>query len=740
MEEKKTRSSQLLESDVSNSYKAFHIFVFKRLPVILVLVLAGILAYYYVFLGSKDKNNIVDRTEIEAPIKENYRKLYTTTLQHDAVQTIIKDGYLAMKDTVLTSVWNLIKVKGWNMPNMVNTNIDSLPEMRTFAKTWYDINQLEALIKDIILDGQASTPPFSVSRTLLTVENIEEQFSLSCLKGVKLNTYLCDKYVESFLDVMHLYRLDTIPEQLKEMYTHLDTEQQQKFCLGMEKFILFSHTDNGTIGEVIRKCGKSHFAKYLSYKTFYTAKKGIIKWGVSESMNTSHDINMYLILSLQQSIAKNITRARINVNSIHAYLDLVEKVMLRSKNTAIAPIYYDWVFWFNEYILKEGLQKARYSQSNLQSDIEMIIPKILKIDNGNQAIWIPWLRDSLLNPAVAELGKNIGTSKLVHLDALQRITDFVNDLSFFVFTKNAYKENTDQRVVNVMGYIIIQYEGKNYNLNTTLEMDASSFRILHVTIDWYPVFNTALNKLLKNNFFSLPDLYQYINKNLKFYFDNEQISFCSLVQKTFWWVSDPFQSQENEHNKKYQVFCSPEKVRIVGEETTYTIGISWFSVQTITVSDPVLQDALTQHFIKDTTSDIDLVGLIEGIVYYTPEEKEKVYTGSTKVIVVLDKIREYMNIKATDVIEQGDIILAEIIVQDIPFIIHYDFETDTIKTVFFKGIRVAPWSEHFLKVPSFNLTLSKENQSNINVFLIEPLEYIKKKNPYIYLQYLKLTK
>lgn len=116
------------------------------------------------------------------------------------------------------------------MPYVVNINIDTLPEMKYFSDSGYDIKVFESLIDDVIIRSYTTSDVYTFHRHTLPVKNLNEYFSLSCLQGVKINNYLCDKYVNKFLDVLYLYDLNSVSDQLPEIYRYLDENQQQRFC------------------------------------------------------------------------------------------------------------------------------------------------------------------------------------------------------------------------------------------------------------------------------------------------------------------------------------------------------------------------------------------------------------------------------------------------------------------------------------------------------------------------------
>ncbi len=753
MVEEKKVSTEQLEDQVSHWYFSVYTFVFKIFPVFLVILCAGILFYFFVLTGNDENTEEVvkEKTLIQTSVKNNYERLFSLSEISDDVKILIQDWYLHQDDDILDSLWNLLRVKGWIMPNIVHTNILSLPDIHSFSSSGYDVKQLEKIIKDIVVDTPDSFDSVSVSREVLPISDIEKTFSLSCLNGVKLNNYVCNKYVESFLETFYLYDLDTIVPQLQSLYDHLDDNQKKEFCKGLEKYSLFTHSENIALWWLMRNCWKLPLLIYSRNKDFYITKKFIEKAIVWDMKSRNMQTNIYLILSLQQAITKDIKDKHININMIYSYLSLVDTVMLSDTTVNIKKIYYDWMFWFNEYILKKGLEKARYSQSHLQSDIERLIPQINKINNGKKSMGIKWLKDSLLNPAIASLGARVDDEIEKHtFEPLQRISDLANDLSFFVLIEDYYKDPEKKDIVVLKWYFMPQYEWERYKLYSTVEIAVRDFRVVALDIQNYANFTKTLNILIEKNFFSLPDLYNYIKKNIKFYLTDQGTDFCSLLKGAFGGDTSPhFQKEvkssslDGQHkNTIYDVYCTEKKVYISWSGVNYSLTLDGLSIKKIRVNNPELEKILNTKFSLDvSTTEIDLVNLIQDIVYYQkPEEKQQIFTGSTKVIVVLDKIKEYMNIRATDVVEQGDIILAEIIVQDIPFIIHYDFDSDTIKTIFFKWLKTSENSEHYLKVNNFDLQLHKNNQKVLNAFLIEPLEYIKKKSPYVYLQYLRLTK
>ncbi len=746
-----------VRKEIEKKYPLFHKFMFNVLPLLLLFSLLGTVFWYYI-IKTNPITDTIQNTAEEPQVQQRISSLYDgDTHDHikkqEEIALMIQDWALSLEEdtSVLISDSNLIQVKWWTLPRYSRIDISQLPSMDQFLSSWYDHNTLINTIQNTLLSTKYAPIKEAISRSLLPINTIREYFSLDCLYWLKIDNHLCNKYVDIFLDRFYLYDLDNTSEELSNIYNKLDLQQKEKLCTNLLIYTDFSRSMNSDLERILKKCWKNYHNHYLDHKYFTLSNIALDKNIVSQRNIHNHISDLYLLLSMQQKIYTKLKKWYINADFITEYIDFVDNIMVKNTYKNIPNLYNIWTYYFNDKILKTTLEDLKYLNPTLQNDIDRVIPYLTKINEGNNSMGISWLKDTLAHYTVEDWKNNtITIHHQKELSSIERITNTLSNFSSFALIDAYYTNWSTENDVILEGYFIVYDNTEKYTLNTKLTIDPWSLNIRSIVIDNYETFSDILNKVLKRNNFSIPELHQYIGKNINFYSKKEEeLRFCRTLKMTLApllngkdttkentsWKDNTYDTYNN--HTKNKISCTKEKVDILLHTIRYTITIDGLSITSIYVSDPKIHAMVNKLFLGSTTTEIDLISLIEDIITYKIDEnKSEIFSWSTDVIIALDAIREYMNLFATNVVESGGIILAEIKVQDIPFIIQFDVENNLIKEVFFKWIKLN--EEDFdLKVYNFNLHLSKENRRNINLFLIDPLRYIKSVNPRVYLQYLK---
>jgi len=105
---------------------------------------------------------------------------------------------------------------------------------------------------------------------------------------------------------------------------------------------------------------------------------------ISKSIYNDSEINAYKLLSVQQSIYKDIINNRINTTNILQYLDFLKELLAADK---IDAFYKDLSYRFdNKYILPRIENPDNPIAKNRKSDADEIIKQITIVNNGSELL------------------------------------------------------------------------------------------------------------------------------------------------------------------------------------------------------------------------------------------------------------------------------------------------------------------------------------------------------------------
>ena len=100
----------------------------------------------------------------------------------------------------------------------------------------------------------------------------------------------------------------------------------------------------------------------------------------------------------------------------------------------------------------------------------------------------------------------------------------------------------------------------------------------------------------------------------------------------------------------------------------------------------------------------------------------------------MERVKKYLGIQVNDIVEKNDKILIDFMVAEIPFLGYYNIKEHKIGPIYFKEANTAKTP---VAIKNITLTLSDEAKPFLNMFLLQPLEVIKKYSPEEYLLYQK---
>lgn len=117
--------------------------------------------------------------------------------------------------------------------------------------------------------------------------------------------------------------------------------------------------------------------------------------------------------------------------------------------------------------------------------------------------------------------------------------------------------------------------------------------------------------------------------------------------------------------------------------------------------------------------------------------KEETKITQANIIRISDRIQQFLNTKLDDISYYANTYFIQFQIQKINFIAQYDIDTHTITDLYFKDVMM---DKKPIAIKNINLTLSETNQTNIDSFTNDPLEYIKNINRSAFTAYIQFSK
>ncbi|NCO97980.1 hypothetical protein GW864_02270 [bacterium] len=152
----------------------------------------------------------------------------------------------------------------------------------------------------------------------------------------------------------------------------------------MDKYIIYSNDTNAKIEELVARCSTQSVTKFKKLASFIEVQKELDSKQISKSIYNDSEINAYKLLSVQQSIYKDIINNRINTTNILQYLDFLKELLAADK---IDAFYKDLSYRFdNKYILPRIENPDNPIAKNRKSDADEIIKQITIVNNGSELL------------------------------------------------------------------------------------------------------------------------------------------------------------------------------------------------------------------------------------------------------------------------------------------------------------------------------------------------------------------
>jgi len=160
--------------------------------------------------------------------------------------------------------------------------------------------------------------------------------------------------------------------------------------------------------------------------------------------------------------------------------------------------------------------------------------------------------------------------------------------------------------------------------------------------------------------------------------------------------------------------CKKGELTIRYNNKRYVFQHQNFTISSIKVSDPQLQEHIQKLYSATKTDKSTFTDTISAIIKENPQSNDP----KQKIIKTF---QQYLGIEPFSISQRGQDFMVWYKIGDISFVSPYSYETDSLNGLFFNEVII---NGKPLVVKSFTLTLSEQEKQSIETFKTNPLIYI----------------
>lgn len=712
--------------DIIKGYKKFFDFVFYKSKYIIIPLLSFLIIIILFSVFSKKDLLWQEFDSSKAlTLLSWYELIYNGNISATGVKMEVFDDKFFYASDLFDSNGNLFTYKGYVFPDIVYLqDPTNLLPITTFTNSGYDINDFVSVVKKLVFTDSLSISRTSVNNvwTVALNKSIMDDFNISCLEKRALNDYICNYYANRFRDLMPVYDLSNSHEELNFIYSKLYDDERVLFCSSLKKYVTYTNDVSSELSAIFKSCWDLDSLWFLYRKSFIETQRELKSTSYNTELTDYYKIDVYKLLSFQQLIYRDISNNNINLENIYLYIDYVNNLLV---STSLEQFYYEEIYWFNNVYLNKSLETKQYSSPQLIKEIDKVRQKLLWLNLDNLLINYRGLDYHIIN-------KNLKTNfSSLPLDSQQteydwleyQILEMVKNLPFFVVVGNRILENKD---VEVQWYFLLSFDDVQKPLYAELVLfwDKPSLIIKSISIKHYLDLTEIITALIQWDSWSLLQTYQYIISNISLYRDTIQdFGFCEYLK-----------SQIEKWDQTVVRACTDNVIYIVQWTGSLKFTLSNYQLMGLLSTDKDKVEFFNATYSGVKTDDISLVSIVGAVLDYNKLFVEEDYEWSEKVLASIARLQEYLKVWANDVVESWNQVYFDVTIQWVSLLFNYDYDNNFIDTIIFKDIKVG---DRYLTINDFDLDLDATNRNNINLFTIDPLWYMRKYFPTIYLLYLQ---
>lgn len=722
---------------VEKKYQAISYIIFKYW-ILIITIIVTISIFFFELQKRKTLNFDNEYEARKIALVWQYKKEEDKKNEYNQqtdLNIIVKQWFLDISEELIQSYNNLVQYKWYTLPRWTFLyNSNDIKDIEYFNDPNYNIEELEKRINNTISINYSELWTRDTTEiSILPLENksIESTFFVACANQHRLFNWVCNKYIKDFLEGFFVYKVsDDFPWLNKTLKNIMKRKRyKEDVCKWLNNYINYSNSTPNEIEWLFSLCWDTYLDNYNITQSFIELKNDLNDKYIKSNISKYKSINEYKLISYQQILYNNLKNSIPPYEwSYKNYTNYLINILKKTDQDPINSFYYDMTYRFNNQYLIPYLNKIKYQSTQSKRDeIEWIILEIEKINNGNSVEWFIWLKNRLTSNTIEDeaikFSSNITNEE--NNNIMNTLLKGVKSLSYLKIINDEITWN----YININWYLslnMINWESLPTPFSSTLEQKNWKLVVkeFNLSLLWYArEINDILKIIIEQKDYSIWEIYEYIQKNIKIYESNNyNITPCIIIQDKL----------DNLHIWAEILNCNEERINITkgesGNKILYQFKMNNYNINTITVSNIEIQNFINNNLSWINTNATTVANIIPNIVAYQPKATGSgTLVWSNNAIIAIDDLSTYLWAKITDIWEKSWKIAAEFTISNIDFIGIYDTSTKILWPLFLKDVSVETESWTVTEDPiikNFTLHLIDDNQNEINKFLIEPIGYL----------------
>lgn len=650
-------------------------------------------------------------------------------LTEENFDLIVHNGYIEHNDKMIESSDNLLSYKNFSLPNTVAFNYKlPLNSLASFTNPNYDTKQLTLFLDNIVLIDNTTVPKQEKFKLLPldTSLDIKIFFWLSCIKN-PLNKFniICQQKIREFNQKFFVYDLSKSRNEIRNIFDNIknDTETKKAFCNSLKTYVNYSNDTDQVIESMMGEC---------DMRNFFNTIKGFIGLQ-SEIKNNFFDVSTYFdkklnetkLLSMIQKLYQNLKQKKVDEKELSIYIEFSRKI-LKESSRLVDQFYIDLLFAFNNgYLLPliTNIQNSAWvTNSKILSDFNQ---QIRQLNIWDTILWFPGLNNLILQTGLINNftinSDQTGDDTII----LSWPRNIFQGLSYLRLTK----EEIENDQGSFEGIILMPPTStiKQAKVNFKANLSSSPATIKEISVENYEQLNKLLDTFVQNWKRSLSEIY---NTFLI------QIDLYKPWSPKLWDICNQIKNNQSALQISLSA-CSSSILSFTHRENSFSLEMNQRNITKTTASKADLQKTLEQNIIGINIQEVDPLEFIRTLITIQPLQttsNEQTSALQNETAFVYDLLWRYLQVSPEEVWKIGNNFLVKFTVNWISFIGVFEAKTNSINSLFFsqKNSQGKP-----IKINGVVLKFIPENQIDLNNFALDPLNYIKTKDPISALEYEK---
>ena len=719
---------------IMRTYSIIYKIFFSFWTLLLSFVVSGILLNYFNQQVSAFQQ--IARTDSVIPqerlLKTQYEQFLSDTRAQDDIEIFIKEWSITFTGSIVQSANNFATYKGFVLPKNISVSRNlPIKGIEELSVPNYDPRELWLFMKNFIFTTNEEIVDTKRTNKSLSVGNnsIVDYFNLSCTQSYKLIQTVCQDFFLSFIDVLYVYDLKNDYEWLRAVFESIKTDIKRRnaFCAELETYILYANNASRELESIFQQCGGQELNTFDMLKWYFIIQDQLLSEWIDDDTYNHRQLNAYKLLSTQQAIYNELSNKRFNQLRLSSYLKFVESLL---KKQMLDPLYYDVIYVFNNDYLRRTLSQTQFHQNPQQSlTIKKVLEKLREVNEGSRVFGYEWLSTQLLNRSLTQIyGSN--ESILTFEDAVyETLLDRFNaEVQIERFRVNSQRMQWTDKLAVAWTFLIEESLAAKFDVDEKINaavvftLKNEQFVVSAINVEKYTKLTDIVQDFIRVQDLSISRVYDIIIENLNiFVSDDATLTVCDRINDLF--VSTSI------------IWCNESRIIIAGkhpwkqEAIQYLFVLNGGRINRIVVDDPVLADLITDTYDLWSTDIITLASLIFTIVKTPLEQPDQVLETidpevQTNIVYITTQVNKFLQVKPREIIEKDGVYIVDFTLKWVDYLSIFNLNANALQTIIFKD-------NTQLQIKDFVMPMDESAIIELEVFLEEPLEYLRNINSLI---------